>query len=324
MARQDPLLGRKLPNLGWPESTPEYLLRGYLRMLRSYGDLPRMVALSTDVMRLDRMLDLSGGDAAAIAEIAAVQGYNRDQSRPDLGAAVRLAYARTDLIRRNSNIPVDLPGAWAFLGNLNRADALTQSIDDPGNRALALASLSQAVAETGGADHAARLLDDAEITAYSITSPLGQSHILASLCAVIIETGDLQRAENMNGSISDPGWKDCVLAELAAAYAETGDAERATSIAMSSSGAAEQASALASVAQVFVNAGDLDRARLLAVDAETIARSAVGTRRQQAALASAARAARDSRGSRPGAIAGRRRQCHRKIRHRRCRKGLGA
>ncbi len=108
----------------WPAATPEYLLRGYLRMLRSTGDLPRMITLATDMARIDRMLDISGGDAAALADITTIQEYIRDQPCPDLAATLRLAYIHRDLIRRNSNIPVRLPaGALARRRRARRAPA---------------------------------------------------------------------------------------------------------------------------------------------------------------------------------------------------------
>ena len=48
-------------------------LRSYHRMLQDLGDLDRMTALATDRGRFDRMLDVSGGDAAALAEITVAQ-----------------------------------------------------------------------------------------------------------------------------------------------------------------------------------------------------------------------------------------------------------
>src|SRR5262245_34827691 len=59
--------------LGWPAGTPEYLLRGYYRMLQATGNLAEMVACAMDRARHDRMLDLPGGDVAAIAEVTAAQ-----------------------------------------------------------------------------------------------------------------------------------------------------------------------------------------------------------------------------------------------------------
>lgn len=54
---------------GWSSETPEYLMTGYFSMLTASRDLPRMVACADDVARHDRMLDVTGGDAAALTEI---------------------------------------------------------------------------------------------------------------------------------------------------------------------------------------------------------------------------------------------------------------
>jgi tetratricopeptide (TPR) repeat protein len=276
---------------GWPAGTPQYLLRGYLRMLLRLGDLPRMVTLATDLARLDRMLDISGGDAAALTDITAIQEYVRDQPRPDLIATLRLAYTRRDLIKRNSNIPIHLPAVWVSIGNFNRAEALTESITDLGDLALTMGSMSMALSEKGRANDAASFLDDAEAAARSVMDPLGQGWVLASLCTVVIGTGNLERAVNIVRAISEPGWKDVALASLAGAFAKAGDVDRAKSIAISSSDTMEQASALASVTRTLAEAGDLSQARLLADDAETIARSATEMWQQAPALASAALAA---------------------------------
>lgn len=50
---------------GWAAGTPEYLLRGYFQMLTATGDAARLVACTTDGVRHERMLDITGGDAAA-------------------------------------------------------------------------------------------------------------------------------------------------------------------------------------------------------------------------------------------------------------------
>lgn len=276
---------------GWPEDTPEYLLRGYLRMLRGADDLDRMVALSTDMVRLDRMLDVSGGDAAALADIRAVQGYIIGQPCPDLAAALRLAYTRRDLVNRNSNIPAQLPAVWAVLGNINRAEALTQSIDDPGERTEALGYLSVAVESTGNAAYAARLLDDAAAASRSILSPLIQGRVLAWLSRLIIRTGNLQRAEEIANSIDpESTWDSYAFIPLAVAWAESGDADRASRIAISCRDISSQAEALEAVAQVFAEADDLSSARLAASNAVTLARSATEPWEQVSALSTAAEA----------------------------------
>jgi len=60
---------------GWPANTPEYLLCGYFRVLFGETDLPRLVACATDHQRHDRMLDITGGDTAALTEIATFRTF---------------------------------------------------------------------------------------------------------------------------------------------------------------------------------------------------------------------------------------------------------
>ena len=68
-----------------------------------------MTVLATDRARQDRMLDISGGDAAALAEITTAEEFICRQDHPDLTAALNLAMAYDRLTRRNSNIPAKLP-----------------------------------------------------------------------------------------------------------------------------------------------------------------------------------------------------------------------
>jgi hypothetical protein len=103
--------------LPWPAGTPEYLLRGYPRMLSTTGEVARLVDLVTGPDRHDRMLDLSGGDADALAEINTCQDLVLAGPEPDLEAMLRLCIRRTNLTDRNTNIPANLPAVWATCAN---------------------------------------------------------------------------------------------------------------------------------------------------------------------------------------------------------------
>ena len=103
---------------GWPPGTPEYLLSGYFRLLVTLGDLPRMIACAGDPARHDRMLDLTGGDTAALAEVRTALDLIAAQDTPDLASALRLACHRDQLTDRNTNIPAGLPAVWAALGQV--------------------------------------------------------------------------------------------------------------------------------------------------------------------------------------------------------------
>src|SRR5262249_25235683 len=63
----------------WPVHTPEYLLSGYANMLAANRYLDRMVEYAIDPDRQDRLLDISGGDVAALAEISAAENFVLEQ-----------------------------------------------------------------------------------------------------------------------------------------------------------------------------------------------------------------------------------------------------
>ena len=132
---------------GWPVSTPEYLLRGYFQMLTATGDTARLAACATDTARHERMLDITGGDAAALNEVTITLDLLSAQDNPDLTSALRLARHRDYLAHRNANIPTQLPAVWATLGQHIRAEALARSITNLGERARALAVVAGALAK---------------------------------------------------------------------------------------------------------------------------------------------------------------------------------
>jgi hypothetical protein len=89
--------------------------------------------------RHDRMLDTTGGDAAAMAAARTALDLIAASDAPDLAAALVLAFHRDHLASRNENIPVELPAVWAALGQDARAHALAASMTSPGKQADALA-----------------------------------------------------------------------------------------------------------------------------------------------------------------------------------------
>ncbi|MEV0136375.1 hypothetical protein AB0H83_49135 [Dactylosporangium sp. NPDC050688] len=304
----------------WPEHTPVYLLTGYPRMLTAAGDLGRLVLLATDPARHDRMLDTTGGDAAALAEIATTQTLNSAQPRPDLAIALRLAWHRNHLADRNTNIPSRLPAVWAALGQPIRAETLARSITDPDRQTQALASLAWAVADAGEYERAeqiarsitnryeqARALaslvravagageyERAEQIARSITNPDWQAHALTGLARAATDAGEHERArtlvtdaEQIARSITNPDWQAHVLTGLARAVADAGEHERAEQIARSITNRYEQARALTGLARAVADAGEHERA-------EQIARSITNRYEQAPALTDLVRAAADA------------------------------
>ena len=68
-----------------------------------------MIQCALDMTRHDRMLDLTGGDAAALAEARTTLDRIAAHDDPNLTSALALACHRDHLADRNANIPVGLP-----------------------------------------------------------------------------------------------------------------------------------------------------------------------------------------------------------------------
>ena len=189
---------------GWPAGTPEYLLRGYFQMLTATGDTARLAACATDAARHERMLDITGGDAAALNEVTITLDLIAAQDDPDLTAALSLARHRDYLADRNTNIPTSLPAVWATLGQHIRAEALAASITDPDRQAQALAAVAGALAEAGQHEQAAAMASQAETVARSITDPDEQAQALAAVAGALAEAGQHEQAATVARSITDP------------------------------------------------------------------------------------------------------------------------
>jgi len=234
---------------GWPEGTPDYILRGYFALLRAAGDASRMLTLATDSDRHDRMLAQTGADGAALAEIATVEELLAGGEDVDLSAIARLAVHRDLLVHRNHNITADIPVLWGRLGYLERAEALAISIADIGERAEAfaelalitapqdlgkavalirfvplvarqagtLATVAAGAAGSGDAVSAHRLFDDATQLADSLPSSAERVDALTGVFHKAVEAVDMRWLRGALRTITTP----TVLAETLTAVAPT-------------------------------------------------------------------------------------------------------
>src|SRR5450756_766884 len=222
---------------GWPDDTTEYLLLGYPRMLADAGDAGRLAALAADPARHRRLLAAIGGEAAALAEIAAALALISSSPSPDLLAALRLAWHRDRLTDRNTQVPHQLPVVWVTLGQPLRAEALAWSITRLEDRAPALADVARAMAVTGDYARAQALVGETERIARSITRPFDQGRALAGV-ARAAAVGDHDRARALAGdalrtaqSVTDPRGQMRALPDVARALAAAGDYDRAEPVA---------------------------------------------------------------------------------------------
>ena len=293
---------------GWPAGTPQYLLRGYFRLLHDCADIPRLIACAADQVRHDRMLDITGGDTAALAEITDVEEMLLRLEEPHLPALARLNVHRGSIAERNAHVPPILPAVWAMAGNPERAEALARAITSPNQQAQALAGLEKIIAGMGDLDRAIALAqeipsmyqrswtlavlgvvaarsgdperakalaDRAEVAAQDITNLHQRVRTLAALTEAATMANDLDRAkalvtqaEEDIRNIPDQSQQEQALTALVQSVATTGDLDRAEALAQTITPAFQQTQALAGLAKAAASAGDLDRARTLAERAE--------------------------------------------------------
>ncbi|WP_328549803.1 trypsin-like peptidase domain-containing protein [Streptomyces sp. NBC_00366] len=132
---------------GWPVDTPAYLLQPYGRLLAYLRDARRAVALATDARRRDRLREVTGSDAACLAEIAATHQTVRSTTPDDLGTLAALAAAADLVARRNEWLHPDIPAVYARLGRTRHAIGLARSVYQPLDRARALAGVARVLVE---------------------------------------------------------------------------------------------------------------------------------------------------------------------------------
>jgi Trypsin-like peptidase domain len=204
---------------GWPAGTPAYLLHDYPRVLAAAGDAAPLAELATDPLRHERLLEVTGGDAAALDEIALAQLVGARRPEPDLVAAVLLAVRREELTSRNRHVPVRLPAVWAALGRGERAAALARGLPKRKQRA-ALAAAAVAAAEAGH-------LGDAEALAERVPDRDRRDATLAAVAAAAA-VHDPERAERWARRCT-PERREGALARIATAIAAR-DPQRARAI----------------------------------------------------------------------------------------------
>ncbi|GGW90613.1 hypothetical protein GCM10010383_20260 [Streptomyces lomondensis] len=186
----------------WPEETPEYLLRGYFRMLRSTGDLERMLRCGADTRRQERMLALTGSDASAVNEIHLAEDLIIERGARRPLDSLRLAIHRERLVDRSAGAPDSLPHAWALAGRTGRAVALARSLPNGHRRGIGLAAVADVLLEQGDRDGALDLLVEA---AEAVRQGEGQSRDDLARCAVaglFARAGQFDRAAALARTVS--------------------------------------------------------------------------------------------------------------------------
>jgi hypothetical protein len=207
----------------WPEDTPEYLVSSYIGLLVELNNVARAVAYATDEARHDRLLDITGGDSYAIAEIVKAQELLLlDGNAPDLVALARLALHGRWLAQRNGSIPVHLPQVLAKLGKWDRAEAMASAITHPDHQSEAFAGLARVAAAAGLADRAGSLAAQIEDIARLMIDPHARAVVTIAQAEVTAASGDVDRAQQLSQSLENSYWRARAVSGIARGAALAG------------------------------------------------------------------------------------------------------
>ncbi|GAA1021628.1 MULTISPECIES: hypothetical protein [Amycolatopsis] len=270
---------------GWPPDTPQFLLRGYFRLVQESGDVAALVDLAGDPARHERLLDVSGGDLAAMGELDAARAALLASGEPDLVRLITLDTYRDNFRERNKITPVRLPAVWAALGQVDHAVALAQSMTEPGPRTRALLDLSRELARAGQSERAERLADDEHdpdlrdtlLAETAVALVHSGKHAAAARVADRVSADQRRRIAAMTAAVRDLGFsragllareisredlRDGTLGELAVLAVD--DADAAAGLAAAVSHELRRQELFAELARRLVQRGEADRARRFA------------------------------------------------------------
>ncbi|MET9373070.1 hypothetical protein ABZX98_02790 [Streptomyces sp. NPDC002992] len=211
---------------GWPLGTPMYLLRGYFRMLRARDDTIRLINCALDTVRHDRMLDVTGSDAAALVELREAGEVITEAGGSFLPDMLRISIRRHDLEGRTSRIPALLPAAWVNLGDTRRAKALADGIHNREERAEALIAMEQALARRGEVDPAAECLADARDVARRLPETSARGRVIARILRACLRAGRFDQARSLAREGSDLPMASPELVAVIDALAKAGESDR--------------------------------------------------------------------------------------------------
>ncbi|MDK0519525.1 hypothetical protein [Streptomyces sp. ML-6] len=131
---------------GWPESTPDYLLSHYPRLLRGTGRVERIVL---DPRRQSRLV-AAGRPDEALAQLDLVPVAGQEVTGQEVtGTVAEVALSRTVLSGRTRLVPRDFPGLFALAGQARRARELASSPPDGTAAALRLADVAVVLGRQG-------------------------------------------------------------------------------------------------------------------------------------------------------------------------------
>ncbi|MEU1225231.1 hypothetical protein [Streptomyces sp. NPDC005828] len=252
---------------GWPEGTPEYLLRGYVAMLRGVGDVDRLVGCALDAVRHERLLAVTGGDGAALTEVRTAEvAVLAGSDRPELVAVMlRIALRRDALEQRGGLVPPGLMAGWAAVGEADRALAMARGTGDA-EAVEALCGVARTLWERGERESAEVAAAHAEALAQRGRGGTIRDDRCDRVASVLILLGAHDRAERLVRRIR--GQVSSSLPALVNAFCRAGEYGRALGLARDTPHPVSRARARVETVLELVRAGCVEEAVRAAGDPE--------------------------------------------------------
>ena len=142
--------------------------------------------------------------------------------------------------------------AYISQGNIERAIAIAETIDDPEQNARALVALVQAYISQGNIEHAITIAETIDDPEYYDTA-------LVALVQAYISQGNIEHAITIAETIDDPKQNACALIALVQAYISQGNIEHAITIAETIDDPKQNAYALIALAQAYITINKKDQ-----------------------------------------------------------------
>jgi tetratricopeptide (TPR) repeat protein len=143
---------------------------------------------------------------------------------------------------------------------LQHALTVARLLEQPSDRAKALASVAAEFGRSGGATYAALTATEALEVTQQIETDEWRTAVLTELTHIFVDAGQIDHAELAFQRITDPVWRSSLAADVAGALARAGQHERAVVVARQPPDPSWRIEALVRVAHHLIRAGKVDEA----------------------------------------------------------------
>jgi tetratricopeptide (TPR) repeat protein len=223
--------------LDWPPDSPQYLLRGYINILRETGEHQRLLELAVNKSRHARLRHVSGTDLPALHEIDAAFELVLNESNPtgpDVKSAATLAFHRDAIYDSNRHLPHELFALWARLGMLERAINHANAQGTVERRIDALLAVAKSLIDINDSDNTGKLLEGVSRLTLEVADLTLRADLLADIAHAYVEADNqssaiqhAEQASNLLASLPDEYLHHETLGSIARCFARLGDWDRA-------------------------------------------------------------------------------------------------